>query len=65
MAGLGSHKLPMAALVRRHGQAEVDRYRASQVEGNHRLRAFCERVGLATHGTGEMLLAHSPAPFAR
>ena len=63
MAGLGSHKLPMAALVRRHGAAEVERYRANQVKGNHRLRAFCERVGLATHGTGEMLLAHSPGAF--
>ncbi len=63
MVGLGSHKLGMAALVRRHGQAEVDRYRASQVEGNARLRAFCEERGLPVQGRGEMLLAHSAATF--
>src|SRR5690606_6822647 len=46
MAGLASHKLPLPALIRRHGQAEVSRYRASQVEGLARLRAFCEERGL-------------------
>ena len=63
MVGLGSHKLSMAALVRRHGAAEVDRYRASQVEGNARLRAFCETRGVPVQGRGEMLLAHSAAAF--
>lgn len=63
MVGLGSHKLSMAALVRRHGATEVDRYRASQVEGNARLRAFCEARGLPVQGRGEMLLAHSASAF--
>ncbi len=63
MAGLSSHKLPMPALIRRHGQAEVSRYRASQVEGLERLRAFCEERGLPVQGRGELVLAHSARAF--
>ena len=63
MAGLASHKLPMPALIRRHGPAEVSRYRASQVEGLERLRAFCHERGLPVQGRGELVLAHSEKSF--
>lgn len=63
MAGLASHKLPMPALLRRHGEHEVSRYRASQVEGLERLRAFCEERGLPVQGRGELVMAHSEKAF--
>lgn len=63
MAGLASHKLPMPALLRRHGEREVSRYRASQVEGLERLRAFCTERGLPVQGRGELVLAHSEKAF--
>ena len=63
IVGLTSHKLSDAALLRRCGEVEVRRYAAAQLEGLHRLRAFCEEAGVPVQGEGEVILAHSPRAF--
>lgn len=62
IVGPGGHKLSEAALVRRHGAAEVARHHATLAAHLAGLRAFCLDAGLGdqVQGTGEMVLAHSP-----
>ncbi|MEM7499229.1 MAG: FAD-binding oxidoreductase [Pseudomonadota bacterium] len=62
ICGPGGDKLSAAAMQRRYGAAEVDRYHDAQAAAVEWVRSFAEAEGLggALQGAGEIVLAHSP-----